>query len=354
MGFFRALIQANPHSMSGGFYSSSWQSAKEETYGYLRNIRFDGYITSLNITNIIPNSFDLSDVNHPDFPVFGTSSNASNIYNKVNGINISNYTKLFLNSNCYHIFYSCRNCTDWSGLNLFDWTYVTNCSGMFSTCLYFNQPITIGQNVTDCSTMFYLCNNFNQPVTIGPNVTNCFNMFNGCRNFNQPITIPNSVTNCDYMFYNCRNFNQPVIIGSNVERCAYMFVNCNNFNQPVIIDSNVESIIHSMFKGCRNFNQSVTIGPNVINCYALFENSYTASFDLYIKGKTFRNISLTRACTNTSGLKNIWFNKVLQNQINKAGAQSLIGNTITWTDMSDGNGFYNEYYKIYCYNNYEG
>lgn len=173
MGFYRALIQATPHSMSGGFYSSSWQAAKEEVAGYLSKIKFNTKITSLNISNLIPNNVNLSDVNYPDFPVFGSGTNINN----VNGINISNYNKLYLNSDCSNMFAYCHNCTDWSGLNLFDWTYVTNCVNMFIYADNLNHPVKIGNNVENCVSMFNECMRFNQPIVIPESVVNCANMF---------------------------------------------------------------------------------------------------------------------------------------------------------------------------------
>ncbi len=283
MGFYRALIQANPHSMSGGFYSSSWQTAKEEHYGYLINIKFTSATTSLNISNLIPNILDLSDPNHPDFPVFGTG----NSLRTVTGINISSYDKIYLNSDCSNMFNGCRNCTDWSGLTLLDWTYVTNCCTMFRNCVNFNQPVTLGNNVVDCTYMFYNCVNFNQPVTLGNNVNNCNQMFRSCQKFNQPVTIPISVGSINQMFPYCNSFNSDIYVKGNQNRrltCAHMFLNVTN---------------------------------------------------------------VTR--------KNIWFNNVFNNVFNQTyNGWSITGTSVSWTQMADGNGFYNEGYNIYCYNNYEG
>ena len=422
MGFFRALIQATPHSMPGGFYGSSWQAAIEEGVGYLTNIRFDNNIKSLNILNNIANDYDYTDPKHPKNPVYGTSSNGTNPLNTVTGINISNYDKLYLNSNCSNMFYTCRNCTDWSGLSLCNWTYVVNCKYMFGSCYNFNQPVTIGPNVTDCNYMFGFCQNFNQPITFGQKVTNCLNMFRSCSKFNQPVTIGQNVTdcnmmftgcgnfnqlvtfgqkvtNCDYMFGSCYNFNQPVTIGPNVTRCSGMFSSDFNFNQPVTIGPNVTRCNY-MFNWCYNFNQPVTIGQNVVNCNHMFNrclkfnqpiiipesvvdcgwmfdvnqgtswglaNNIIPVPDVYFKGRSFRNIrtaamfgrsariNSVEQHNNTRGIRvNVHYNVAIENQMLANGVSSFTGTDITWTAMSDGNGYYNTSANIYLYNNYEG
>jgi hypothetical protein len=56
--------------------------------------------------------------------------------------------------------------------------------------------------------------------------------------------------------------------------------------------------------------------------------------------------------TGKSLRKNIFFNPKFNSAFNVSNQQSLVYRAITWTDMSDGNGFYNAAYNIYCYNNY--
>ena len=146
---------------------------------------------------------------------------------------------------------------------------VTDVSGMFSYCYIFNQPVIIPNNVTDVSGMFRECTNFNQPVIIPNNVTDVSELFYDCRNFNQPVTIPNNVTNTSYMFSYCRNFNQPVTIPNNVINVYRMFYDCRNFNQPVTIPNNVTDV-SELFYNCSNFNQPVTIPENVTNTSYMF------------------------------------------------------------------------------------
>ena len=359
MGFYRAIPQGTPYTMSGGFCYSGQQKSINGFFGYLTQIRFNNKITSLNITNARANTYDFSDPNYPDYPVWGTSTSSANNVNNVNGLNISNYDKLYLNDNCANLFSNCNNCTNWDGLNKLDFTYVTNCLSMFYSCNNFNQPVTIPNRATNCSHMFHGCRNFNQPVIIGNNVINCANMLSGCNNFNQPVIIGNNVINCATMLFNCTNFNQPITIGNNVIDCYRMLYNCSNFNQSVTIPNYVNNC-HSML---------MMRGPSA--------NRYSATTipvpNIYVKGTTFREISVYAMLGNMRQVQpnngspayfeysiirtsrtNIYFNTILQNQFNIVNNKSLVGTPITWTALEDGNGYYNTQSNIWLYNNYEG
>ncbi|WP_279062318.1 DarT ssDNA thymidine ADP-ribosyltransferase family protein [Campylobacter lanienae] len=105
---------------------------------------------------------------------------------------------------------------NFSGIENWDVSSVTNMSGMFFGCDNFNQPLNNWDvsNVTDTSWMFAGCTNFNQPLDNWNvfNVTDMREMFDGCENFNQPLDNWNvsSVTDMYEMFRNCENFNQPL------------------------------------------------------------------------------------------------------------------------------------------------
>lgn len=191
----------------------------------------------------------------------------------------------------------------------------------------FNGNVIIGNNVWDCSGLFISCSNFNQPINIPNSVKNCTSMFSSCNNFNQPIDIPNSVRCCNYMFFNCANFNQPVNISQNVEACYSMF-QYSGFNQDLVIPKSVNEI-----------------------GFMLYTNSYGKN--VYIQGNEYRSLHIAYMFSQNNVLrKNIFFNQALNNIFNITNSYSLVGASITWTPMT--NGFYNEYYNIYCYYNYSG
>ena len=154
-------------------------------------------------------------------------------------------------------------------------------------------------------------------------------MFMYAYNFNQPVTIPNSVTTAGSMFYGANRFNSPVTIGDNVKSCSYLFGNATNYAQPTTFPSNVTDVSRAFAN---------IAGVNDIYFERNEYGSITTEGMLYNKLNTVRT--------------NVHFNPILNNLFNVTNAKSIMGAAVTWTDMEDGNGFYNETRNVYCYNNY--
>ncbi|WP_086244219.1 DarT ssDNA thymidine ADP-ribosyltransferase family protein [Campylobacter devanensis] len=95
---------------------------------------------------------------------------------------------------------------DFSGIESWDVSSVTDMRGMFAYCTNFNQPLNNWNvsSVTDMSDMFAHCTNFNQPLNNWnvSSVTDMSDMFAHCTNFNQPLDNwdVSSVTNMSWMF----------------------------------------------------------------------------------------------------------------------------------------------------------
>ncbi len=131
------------------------------------------------------------------------------------------------------------NRTDFSGIETWNVSNVTDMAGMFACAESFNQPIGDWDvsNVTDMAGMFYSANSFNQPIGDWDvsNVTDMAGMFACAESFNQPIGDwdVSNVTNMHCMFYSTKSFNQP--IGdwdvSHVMYMDYMFDCVKSFNQ---------------------------------------------------------------------------------------------------------------------------
>ena len=99
---------------------------------------------------------------------------------------------------------------DFSGIESWDVSSVTNMSSMFAGCTNFNQPLNNWDvsSVTKMSWMFIGCKNFNQPLNNWDvsSVADMRWMFYDCENFNQPLNNwdVSSVTKMSGMFYNCK------------------------------------------------------------------------------------------------------------------------------------------------------
>lgn len=212
----------------------------------------------------------------------------------------------------------------------------------------FNEALTIGNRVTNCMYLLSGAKGFNQPIIIPNSVTTCSGMFYGCSNFNYPINIPESVLECVSMFRNCVNFNSVVNMSNNLKSCAEMFQDCWKYNQPVNIPNSVNNC-YSMFYKCNNFNQPITIPNGVVSCSGMFSYCMNFSSNIFIPNNSDINICRMLASTNNSLQKNIWCNNIAIINRNTAST-SVTGTAIEWTAMT--NGYYNEAYNIYLYNNY--
>ncbi|EAJ2975749.1 TPA: BspA family leucine-rich repeat surface protein [Campylobacter jejuni] len=131
--------------------------------------------------------------------------------------------------------------TDFSGIEKWNTSKVTNMAGMFWFCERFNQDLSSWDvsNVKNMSGMFYNCYYFNQPLgdwDVGK-VENMKEMFHGCLSFNQNISKwdVSSVGDMESMFYCCENFNQDLSSWdvSKVENMSWMFSYCTSFNQDI-------------------------------------------------------------------------------------------------------------------------
>ena len=216
-----------------------------------------------------------------------------------------------------------------------------------------NEPMVVGDGVTNCYRMLYN-SSFNAPVTIGNNVTDCSEMLYRCYSFNQSVNISDSVTNCQNMLRNCSNFNAPITIGNNVATCANMLTGCTNYNLPITIPYGVTNCSYMLYSDT-SFNHPVIVPASATNCVAMLISCNSFGSDVYFEHTSYTPMLANSMfdSTNKSLRKNIHFHPSMNNVFNVTSYRNtIVSDSISWTDMEDGNGFYNTYYNIYCYNNY--
>ncbi|TLD88505.1 BspA family leucine-rich repeat surface protein [Helicobacter sp. MIT 03-1614] len=153
---------------------------------------------------------------------------------------------------------------DFSGIEDWDMSKVTNTNYMFYNAKNFNHPLNKWDmsNVSSMKGMFYEAQSFNQPLDKWDtrNVTNMSEMFYYTRSFNQPLESWNvsNVRNMSGMFYRAESFNQPLDKWdtSNVTNMSDMFHKALSFNKP-LENWNVSNVrnMSGMFYGAQSFNQ---------------------------------------------------------------------------------------------------
>ena len=214
------------------------------------------------------------------------------------------------------------------GKDVFIGDEISNCFGMFSQCYNFNNNVYIGNNAKNCAQMFQSCYDFNKPINIPQNVNDTTSMFYACTKFNQNVAIPDTPDiQCTHMFESCLQLNQPIAIPNNAISTAFMFSSCRNLAQDFIIPKNVKSV-GNMFINCENYHGNIYINNVGLNA---------AGYHNMLKNTGFNR-------------KNVYCNNLTN--LMSTGTDSIIGNYISWTAMT--NGYYNAFYNIYLFNNYNG
>lgn len=133
----------------------------------------------------------------------------------------------------------------------------------------------------------------------------------------------------------------------------YFYNNETIANGDIVMGNNVTQACQ-MLMYCSNFNGNVTVSANTNNCYEMVYRCPNFGKNIYIKGTsstrdTF-NAWLIVDYQTPDKRKNIWIHSSIESYLRSAYPSSVL----TWTDMSDGNGFYNATKNIYVYNNYSG
>ena len=104
--------------------------------------------------------------------------------------------------------------TDFSGIENWNVSHVTNMSKMFKRAVYFNSDLNNWNvsNVKDMSCMFCYADKFNGNISLWDTsqVEDMSEMFAGAKNFNQDISSWNvsHAQSLAYMFFKAKNFNQ--------------------------------------------------------------------------------------------------------------------------------------------------
>ena len=249
-------------------------------------------------------------------------------------------------SNCNVMFYGLSNITTII-FNNFDFSQVTSVKGIFYGCsnlisLYFSKSNI--SSITDISYMFHGCSNLRKLDLrnfIPSSIIDMKAMFYNCKNL---ISLDlyhfdtSSVFDMSYIFQNCHNLISLYINNINVSSLiymGYMFYNCYNLITLNLSNFNTSSVLYMdhMFYNCSNlisldisnFNTSSVISMNYMfyNCSKLisldltnFENS---SLKTYNKIFTLCNSNLI-FCIENINSKNEFFiaqiETVIANNIN--------------------------------------
>mgnify|MGYP001050153695 FL=1 len=182
-------------------------------------------------------------------------------------------------TNTNYMFYNAKNFNH--PLNKWDMSNVSSMKGMFYEAQSFNQPLDKWDtsNVTNMSKMFHKALSFNKPIENWDvsNVRDMGGMFGETDVFNQPLNKwdTSNVTNMSKMFHKALSFNKPIENWdvSNVRDMGGMFGETDVFNQPLNKwDTSNVTNMSEMFYKAKKFNQPLENWnvSNVRNMYGMF------------------------------------------------------------------------------------
>ena len=154
-------------------------------------------------------------------------------------------------SNCWDMFSNCSNLT---GVSLFDTSKVTNTQGMFYYC---GQLISVPEfdtsNVTNMSNMFYNCKHLGSvPLFDTSKVTNMSNLFKGCSQLETiPLFDTSKVDNMSNMFYNCSKLTSvPLFDTSKVANMISLFSGCSQLTSVPRFNTSNATTMSNLFYSC--------------------------------------------------------------------------------------------------------
>ena len=182
-------------------------------------------------------------------------------------------------TNTNYMFYNAKNFNH--PLNKWDMSNVSSMKGMFYEAQSFNQPLDKWDtsNVTNMSKMFHKALSFNEPIENWDvsNVRDMGGMFGETDVFNQPLNKwdTSNVTNMSKMFHKALSFNEPIENWdvSNVRDMGGMFGETDVFNQPLNKwDTSNVTNMSKMFHKALSFNEPIENWnvSNVRNMYGMF------------------------------------------------------------------------------------
>ena len=167
-------------------------------------------------------------------------------------------------TNTNYMFYNAKNFNH--PLNKWDMSNVSSMKGMFYEAQSFNQPLDKWDtsNVTNMSKMFHKALSFNKPIENWDvsNVRDMGGMFGETDVFNQPLNKwdTSNVTNMSKMFHKALSFNKPIENWdvSNVRDMGGMFGETDVFNQPLNKwDTSNVTNMSKMFHKALSFNKPI-------------------------------------------------------------------------------------------------
>ena len=160
----------------------------------------------------------------------------------------------------------------------------------------------------------------------------------------------NNVIDMSYLYNNCVSLTGAPICSNCVRDMAYAYSNCRLIQGEPAISPMTTTKLYYAYYGCPNiYGNLYLIARSRLESYGFnIDNAFTGR-DTSNRLNIFIQNFKYNFYNNTTGQWEPGYDCPWDNQIRNS---NIIGTPLVWTDMEDGNGFYNEEANIYVYSNY--
>jgi hypothetical protein len=176
-----------------------------------------------------------------------------------------------------------------------------------------------------------------------------YNTYYDCSNLTGSPVCSDNVTTMASTYYSCSNLTGSPVCGNNVTSMGYTYSSCTNLTGNPVCGNNVTNM-HRAYEYCHNLTGNPVCGENVTTMYQTYKNCTNLSGNMYMYSNNVANMKECFYGKNNSNRYNIYAYQgtTTWNTLRINNTLSMVGNSITWTNYSNGS-FYNTAYNIYVY-----
>lgn len=338
-------------------------------FSYCTNMNFKPDIEIGNNVCYAPNAFNPCPyINRVTFLCEDGQDNLGNISYMFQGCS-NMYGRGYIGQ-AYNTYYAYAGCSNITGPTYVGNRLVEFHSSTFSACSNLSGPASCGNNVRNMRGVYS-----SKKVNIaacGPQVAEFDSAYAGCLELTE-ANIGENVVYASRAFSGCSKLTTPVM-GNNVIDMSYLYSDCVSLTGAPICSNCVRNMAGA-YSNCRLIQGEPAISPMTTTnlyyayyeCPNIYGNLYLIARSSLLESYVF-NIDNAFTGRDTSNRLNIFIQNFTYNFYNNTTEQwepgydciwssqihnsNIIGTPLVWTDMEDGNGFYNEEANIYVYSNY--
>jgi hypothetical protein len=177
-----------------------------------------------------------------------------------------------------------------------------------------------------------------------------YGTYRSCENLTgKPVCGPN-VTSMHSTYRGCYNLKESPVCGPNVTIMLYAYDDCTSLTGNPVCGDKVTTM-YAAYSNCHNLTGSPVCGPNVTTVNNAYYNCPNLSSNGYFYSNKITDVGNCFGEKNTSKRLNLYVpaNSTTLTTCLYSNFKSLVGASITWTNDTANNRYYNTAQNIYIY-----